>query len=138
MHRADILNFFNVPIGILSEEAGESRNKDVRNCREFHARKINRKATLRDQFNYLMVSSDPIISSCARKVTTRRSIFTAEMLQFFVEEVRVADDLVDNCFLTECDNNLAPASDLGRVELPNDFYNDSGDIRARHLNFYKK
>jgi hypothetical protein len=47
---------------MLSEQAGESRNKLYKQDREHHARKTNRKANLLDVFNRAMDSSDPVIS----------------------------------------------------------------------------
>lgn len=62
-HGAAIIDNFNlIPIGKLSEEASESRNKDFRRYRLDHSRKINRKATKQDILNNFLVSSDPYIS----------------------------------------------------------------------------
>jgi hypothetical protein len=62
-HGADIIASFLYPIGKFSEEALESCNKLNKMARLNHARKTSRTDTLRDQFNYLLVSSDPMISS---------------------------------------------------------------------------
>lgn len=67
IHGADIIQQFSLPIGMISEEALESRNKDFRNVREFHTRKISREKTMQDLFQSLIVSSDPIISSISKK-----------------------------------------------------------------------
>lgn len=42
MHGADIMAEFPLPVGFFTEEAQESRNKDLRKTREEHARKISR------------------------------------------------------------------------------------------------
>ena len=55
-----------LPVGTLSEEAQERRNKDVRDCREFHARKTSRVDTLKDQLHHLLVCSDPVIANIIR------------------------------------------------------------------------
>lgn len=52
---------------MLSEEALESRNKDFINIREHHTRKMSREKTMYDLFHYLLLSSDPIISSFSKK-----------------------------------------------------------------------
>ena len=39
----DIKNNVSIPIGMMSEEAQESRNKDLRNFREHHMGKISNK-----------------------------------------------------------------------------------------------
>lgn len=63
IHGADIINHFSLPIGMMSEEALEARNKDYRNIRESNTRKNSRKNTMEDIINALLVSSDPLISS---------------------------------------------------------------------------
>lgn len=64
LHGAQIIKYFNImPIGNLSEEAAEARNKDFKSIREHHSRKFCRKATNEDIFNGLLVSSDPYLSS---------------------------------------------------------------------------
>ena len=50
-----------VPLGLLSEEPIEAKNKDFGNFREFHARKTAAKANLKDVFMRLYHRSDPII-----------------------------------------------------------------------------
>lgn len=66
LHGADIIKAAVLPIGMLSEEAMESRNKDFRNYRKFHTRKMSCEKTMRDLLNTLMYSSDPVISSISR------------------------------------------------------------------------
>lgn len=63
IHGADIANVAIVPIGKLSEEASEARNKDFRKYRESHARKTSRVNNNQDILNMLLLSSDPYISS---------------------------------------------------------------------------
>ncbi|KAJ2943601.1 hypothetical protein O0L34_g16710 [Tuta absoluta] len=47
---------------MLSEQAGEARNKFWRYDREHHSRKIDRLKTMQDLFLRAMESSDPVIS----------------------------------------------------------------------------
>jgi hypothetical protein len=42
IHGAIIITEAMLPIGQISEEAQESRNKDLKQFREFHARKMSR------------------------------------------------------------------------------------------------
>lgn len=63
IHGAKIISSFLVPIGQLSEEAQESRNKDIKRYRLSHTRKYSRTATNTDLLNRLLESSDPLISS---------------------------------------------------------------------------
>lgn len=63
MHGGDIISISPLPIGEMSEEALEARNKDFRNFREHHTRKTSRKNTMEDLVHSLLCSSDPLISS---------------------------------------------------------------------------
>ena len=70
IHGENIIRYNAVlPLGQLSEEAQESRNKDYKFYRLHHARKCSRSATNEDVFNTLLFTSDPYISSL-RKVST--------------------------------------------------------------------
>jgi hypothetical protein len=62
IHGPYIVASFILPIGQLSEEAQESRNKDIKKYREHFTRKSSRIETNRDLFNRLLLSSDPKIS----------------------------------------------------------------------------
>ena len=52
-----------LPVGIMSEEAQEARNKDNKSFREKHARKTSRIDNISDVFHRLMVTGDIVISS---------------------------------------------------------------------------
>lgn len=68
LHGAEIVNHFAVlPFGYLSEEASECRNKDFRRFREEHSRKKSGTDSNRDILNYLLLSSDPVLSSIRPK-----------------------------------------------------------------------
>lgn len=67
IHGEKIIEHFIVPIGILSEEAQEARNKNYRSYRLFNSRKFSRKAGNEDVFHMLLVTSDPVISSMQMK-----------------------------------------------------------------------
>lgn len=63
IHGPEIIASALLPIGQLSEDAQEARNKDVKRFREDFSRKCSRENTMQDVFNRLMVTSDPYISS---------------------------------------------------------------------------
>lgn len=67
MHGKEIIDAATLPIGMLSEEAEEARNKDYRRYRLMFSRKCNRMATNTDVFNRLLVSSDPFLSKIRRQ-----------------------------------------------------------------------
>eukprot|EP00733_Pompholyxophrys_punicea_P002185 Pompholyxophrys_punicea_v1_NODE_1532_length_658_cov_2.547264.p1 type:complete len:114 gc:universal NODE_1532_length_658_cov_2.547264:82-423(+) len=54
--------FHGIPIGALTEEAGESVNKLLKRARLFHARKNSRLNTMTDLFRNRLVASDPCIA----------------------------------------------------------------------------
>ncbi|KAL0832212.1 hypothetical protein ABMA28_001664 [Loxostege sticticalis] len=82
LHGSDIIEKNDiVPIGTLSEEASESRNKDFRRFREHNSRKRSRQDSNQDILNMLVVSSDPLLSSQRPKLDTKRKQrFFAETL----------------------------------------------------------
>lgn len=73
LHGSFIIENALLPIGLLSEEAQEARNKDIKKYREHHTRKISRVKTMEDLFNNLLVSSDPYISSLRK--TYKKKVF---------------------------------------------------------------
>ena len=62
IHGADVIASLELPIGAYSEEAQEARNKHNRQYRLRHSRKTSRLQTITDQFHYLLITSDPVIS----------------------------------------------------------------------------
>lgn len=63
MHGGDIIKTSALPVGMLPEEASESRNKDYKNFRRSHSRQFSREATLEDVFLRSMDTSNPQIST---------------------------------------------------------------------------
>lgn len=62
IHGKDIIENCIFPVGLLSEEAQESRNKDYKNYRLRHSRKCSRIATNEDIMHRMMLTSDPMIT----------------------------------------------------------------------------
>lgn len=63
LHGAQVISKALLPIGQLSEEAQEARNKDLKFYREKHTRKVSRTSTNEDLIRALLASSDPLITS---------------------------------------------------------------------------
>jgi hypothetical protein len=80
IHGAIIITEAMLPIGQLSEEAQESRNKDLKQFREFHARKMSRVSTNEDLLNRLFITSDPLISSLRQLPPRKSSTICKEVL----------------------------------------------------------
>lgn len=71
IHGAVVIKNALLPIGQLSEEAAEARNKHFRAYRQDFARKFSRENCNRDIFNRLLLTSDPLLSSM-RSVKSRK------------------------------------------------------------------
>lgn len=69
-----------LPIGQLSEEAAEARNKHIRTYRENFARKISRIDCNKDVLNRLLLTSDPFLSG-------QRSVPKKKSKQFLKETI---------------------------------------------------
>lgn len=80
-HGRDVIASCVLPIGQLSEEAQEARNKDNRRYREFFTRKTSRIDTNTDLLNRLLISSDPFISSLRLKMKRKRSPLNPDVLK---------------------------------------------------------
>ncbi|XP_046403729.1 uncharacterized protein LOC124169231 [Ischnura elegans] len=63
LHGSEIAKEAILPLGQVSEEALEARNKDTRTFRMRFSRKHSRKATNEDLFKRLLLTSDPFLSS---------------------------------------------------------------------------
>ena len=58
-----IADLFELPLGFYSEENLEAQHKDVREARLHHTCKISRENTMKNLYQYLLIKTDPIISS---------------------------------------------------------------------------
>jgi len=87
----------------LSEEAQEARNKDFKNIREHHTRKINRIVQNEDLIKMLIVSSDPYISSLR--------VMKKKKLQDLDDDVRSLIELDGNDDIESDSENSDSSSD---------------------------
>lgn len=71
LHGADVIRYFHLAIGQLSEEAAEARNKDFKRFRLYNTRKCFRLLTNKDIMHKLLISSDPLIT-CLRNLSTKK------------------------------------------------------------------
>ncbi|KAF0313705.1 hypothetical protein FJT64_015838 [Amphibalanus amphitrite] len=72
MHSATVVEWCLLPIGAMSEEAAESGHKQLRKFRLKHTRKDSRLHAISDLYGYLLVSSDPLVSSIGASRRRRR------------------------------------------------------------------
>lgn len=92
MHGEQIINHHILPIGDLSEEAQEKRNKDYRYYREHNTRKTSRQETNMDLLRMLLISSDPYITSL-------RSIYSKPFVELHSEAQKLLLEPTDE-FIT--------------------------------------
>ncbi|XP_050531573.1 uncharacterized protein LOC126900122, partial [Daktulosphaira vitifoliae] len=85
LHGADVIRFSPLPIGNLSEEAQESRNKDYKMYREHHTQKNSRLNTNEDLLHILLISSDPYISSLNRQTNYYSKELTMEARTLLIQ-----------------------------------------------------
>lgn len=74
VHGASIIKNCIIPIGQMSEEASEAKNKEIRKARLGHTMKTSRYRTNYDLMKHLLISSDPYITllrKLPRKSTLR-------------------------------------------------------------------
>ena len=74
VHAQDVINYALLPIGELSEEAAESKNKDIKMFRRQHTRKMSRVATNTDLINRLLLSTDPFLTGQRKLPCTKKSV----------------------------------------------------------------
>lgn len=107
IHGAEICQHFSfIPVGMLSEEASEARNKDFRSFREIHSRKIGRKETNTDIIHQLLISSDPYITSI-------RPIMIRKKMDLFpeVEDLVINEPQLFPEELIQCDDEFISFAD---------------------------
>lgn len=63
IHGPDIMETFDLSIGLYSEEPQENNNKRYRKARAEYSRMMSRQETNEDTFKFLMANSDPFLSS---------------------------------------------------------------------------
>lgn len=106
-HGAAIIRNSSVPVGMLSEQASESRNKYWRHDREHHTRKSDRIKTMSDLFHRALVSSDPIISE-QRMSQRQKNIKKRPLPSAAIALLKAPQD----AFISPQDENVTPSSEL--------------------------
>lgn len=68
LRHGEVIIAFNIlPLGELTEEPQEARNRDFRHIQQFHSRKCSRESQNEDIFKNLLLSSDPVLSSMRKR-----------------------------------------------------------------------
>ncbi|XP_071580928.1 uncharacterized protein [Temnothorax nylanderi] len=95
IHGPQIIASALLPIGQLSEEAREAC-KDVKKYREGFSRKCSREKTMEDVLNWLLVSSDPYISSLRKLPKKKLKELSPEAIQLLLSLDLTATDCEDS------------------------------------------
>ena len=84
IHGHKIIESMPVPMGLLSEEAQESRNKDAKLYRVHITRKSSRTFGNEGLLHMLLISSDPYTSSLRKWPKKKSELFPKEVLDFLL------------------------------------------------------
>ena len=99
IHSKDALEALGgLTLGETSEECQESRNKDHLFAREHCTRKMSRTFTNEDQMHYMMVTSDPVISSLRSPTSNHRVSVGKEVLDLLIAHEPTQDKESDTVF----------------------------------------
>lgn len=85
IHSPTVIASCILPIGMLSEEAQEARNKDIRKYREYYARKCSRSKNVEDVMRRLLISSDPYLSSLHKHTNKKLVNFSKDVTELLSE-----------------------------------------------------
>ncbi|XP_076545847.1 uncharacterized protein LOC143305586 [Osmia lignaria lignaria] len=94
LHGSIIIEHALLPIGQLSEEAAEARNKHFRLYRQNYSRKFSRESCNLDVINRLLLTSDPLLTGIRKMPRKRTKQFLKETIEMFLpaETPRTAED----------------------------------------------
>lgn len=108
VHGPDVISSFLLPIGQLSEEAQEARNKDFKRYRESYSRKCSREKCNEDVFNLLLITSDPVITSYRQLPKKKLNSFPKEVFELIIPpDVTMSDTSV----MTESEDSSSSESE---------------------------
>lgn len=118
-HSTEIIRKCIVPIGMLSEEAQECRNKDLRRFREHNTRKCSRLDTNTDLARMLLLTSDPLINSFRKETRKSRKSLNKDVLSllrpphlstFWNSSNKETDHTTSSNSSSDCDSSSASDS----------------------------
>lgn len=72
-HGAEVIKHALLPIGQISEEAAEARNKHIRQYRLNYSRKFSRVECNMDVLNRLLLTSDPLLTSMRKNINLKKN-----------------------------------------------------------------
>lgn len=84
-HGAEVIKEAILPIGQLSEEAAEARNKHIRLYRLNYTRKFSRVTCNMDVLNRLLLTSDPLITGMRRQTSKKRKPLYTDVINLLLQ-----------------------------------------------------
>lgn len=82
IHGPEVISRAQLPIGQLTEEAQEARNKEFKRFRENNSRKCSREKSNTDIFNLFLITSDPVITSKQKKTKKKVTMYSKGSAKF--------------------------------------------------------
>lgn len=92
LHGADIIKSLPLPIGQLSEDVIEAGHKEYKILRQCHSRKTSRINTNVDIFNWMLVSSDPIVTSKRKNPKKNKTKFNQVVISMLRTPICCANE----------------------------------------------
>ena len=86
VHGCEIIDFFKLPIGQLSEDALEATHKEFRKVRLHNSRKISRIDANKDILRNLLISSDPELASLRQMKSIQKGSGFSDIKQYLLIE----------------------------------------------------
>lgn len=130
VHGKDIIKQSILPVGLLSEQAAETRNKFWRSDREHHTRKVDRKKTMLDLFHRALESSDPVVSTIRLKERQKKCkrLPLSDQVRSLLKVVNLSEDSENEedaeSFLAstedDAESSIAPTEDFISSDNNND------------------
>ena len=113
MHGWEVMKYCKMPIGSLSEECAECRNKDVFYNKEHHSRKNSFLNIITDLFNYMIYDSDPYLSEIRSKALAHNNYLELpDIVKDMLLEVEPETDGSSIIALPENSINFHPQAEL--------------------------
>ena len=105
VHGSTVIKYAILPIGQLSEEAAEARNKHFRSYRHDFARKFSRTQCNQDVLNRLRLTSDSLLSSNHQRKRSKSQPFLTETIELFEPEEPDNEEIEETIRLDHSDES---------------------------------
>ena len=111
VHGCDIVDFFEFPIGQLSEDALEARHKEFRKIRLCNTRKTSRIDGNTDLIKTLLMTSDPELSTYRQATKKNKNCKCDNEIKSFIVTEEPPNSLEDLSFFSSISTNFSSDSE---------------------------